>query len=126
MAASVYICKGYSLRMLHFKKNQKPNNPVHLLISRCNTSIENLTQYMESRCEQLTKTIPCCTEDTAHLLDVIDDTKTYNKRHISSDHILVLLDIVSMFPNIGNIIVIQAFLPFQTQEKPKTIYRIYS
>ena len=73
--------------------------PVRLLISGCNTAIENLSRFIEIICSPLTEVMQSRIKDTSHLLDIID---TLNEQAISHHTKLVSLDIVNMFPSIDN------------------------
>ena len=54
-------------------KTHKPNSPVRLLITGCNTAIENLSRFIEVVCAPLTNNIEIKISDTSHLLDIIDE-----------------------------------------------------
>ena len=80
-------------------KTHKPNNPVRLLTTGCNTAIENLSRFIEVVCAPLTNNIETRIRDTSHLLDIIDDI---NSEMIPDIKILVSFDIVNMYPSISN------------------------
>ena len=80
-------------------KTHKPNNPVRLLTTGCNTAIENLSRFIEVVCAPLTNNIETRIRDTSHLLDIIDDI---NSEMIPDNKILVSFDIVNMYPSISN------------------------
>ena len=77
----------------------KPNNPVRLLTTGCNTSIENLSHFIEVVCAPLTNNIEIRIRDTSHLLDIIDEL---NSERIPDNTILVSFDIINMYPSIDN------------------------
>ena len=80
-------------------KTHKPNNPVRLLTTGCNTAIENLSRFIEAVCSPLTNNIETRIKDTCHLLDIIDEL---NSEMIPDNTILVSFDIVNMYPSIDN------------------------
>ena len=80
-------------------KTHKPNNPVRLLTTGCNTAIENLSRFIEVVCAPLTNNIETRIRDTSHLLDIIDEL---NLEKIPDNIILVSFDIVNMYPSIDN------------------------
>ena len=49
-------------------KTHKPNDPVLLLTTGCNTAIENLSHFIEVVCAPLTNNIETRIRDTSHLL----------------------------------------------------------
>ena len=67
-------------------KTHKPNNPVRLSTTGCNTAIENLSRFIEVVCAPLTNNIETRIRDTSHLLDIIE-----NIRELSSLTSLILL-----------------------------------
>ena len=74
-------------------KTHKPNNPVRLLTTGCNTAIENLSRFIEVVCAPLTNNIETRIRDTSHLLDIIDEL---NSERILLNTVLVSFDIVNM------------------------------
>ena len=80
-------------------KTHKPNNPVYLLTTGCNTAIENLLRFIKLVCTPLTNNIETRIRDTSHLLDIIDEL---NSERIPDNTILVLFDIIKMYPSIDN------------------------
>ena len=74
-------------------KTHKPNNPVRLSTTGCNTAIENLSRFIEGVCAPLTNNIETRIRDTSHLLDIIDEL---NSERILLNTVLVSLDIVNM------------------------------
>ena len=80
-------------------KIHKPNNPVRLLTTGCNTAIENLLRFIEVVCAPLTNNIETRIRDTSHLLDIIDEL---NSERIPDNTILVSFDIINMYPSIDN------------------------
>ena len=82
-----------------FYKTHKPNVPVRLLTTRCNTIIENLVIFVEKHCAKLTENIPTKINDSYHLIDI---SETMNAKGIPDNAILVCFDIVSMFSGIDS------------------------
>ena len=80
-------------------RTHKVNNPVRVIISVCNTAIENLSIYIEHVLFQLSESIPSRIRDSNNLLDIIDNI---NRMFLLANAILVSFDIVNMFPNIDN------------------------
>ena len=80
-------------------KTHKPNNPVRLLTSGCNTAIEKLARYIEVICAPLTENMRSRIKNTSHLLSIIDEI---NSKGIPENTILVFFDVVNMFPSIDN------------------------
>ena len=80
-------------------KTHKPNNPVRLLTTGCNTPIENLLQFIKVVCAPLTNNIETKIRDTSHLLDIIDEL---NSERVPDNTILVSFDIMNMYPSIDN------------------------
>ena len=80
-------------------KTHKPNNPVRLLTTGCNTAIENFSRFIEVVCAPLTNDIERRLRDTSHLLDTIDES---NLERIPDNTILVSFDIINMYPGIDN------------------------
>ena len=82
-------------------KTHKPNNPVCLLTTGCNTAIENVSCFIEVVCAPLTNNIETRIRDTSHLLDevIIDELKS---ERIPDNTILVSFDIINMYPSIDN------------------------
>ena len=56
-------------------KTHKPNNPVRLSTTGCNTAIENLSRFIEGVCAPLTNNIETSIRDTSHLLDIIENIR---------------------------------------------------
>ena len=77
-------------------KTYKPDIPVRLFTTVCNTAIENISRFIESICAPLTSNLPNIIKETSHLLDLID----INKSSLPDKLILVSFDIINMFPNI--------------------------
>ena len=80
-------------------QTHKPNNPVPLLTTGCNTAIKNLLRFIEVVCAPLTNNIETRIRDTSHLLDIIDEL---NSERIPDNTILVSFDIINMYPSIDN------------------------
>ena len=79
-------------------KTQKQGNPVRLLTT--GYTIVNLSKFIENVCETLTENMRYRNRDISHLLDFID---TINEEGMPDEIILVLFDIVNMFPSINNV-----------------------
>ena len=79
-------------------KTHKQGNPVRLLTT--GYTIENLSKFIENVCETLTENMRYRNRDISHLLDFID---TINEEGMPDEIILVLFDIVNMFPSINNV-----------------------
>ena len=80
-------------------KTHKPNNPVRLLTSECNTAIEKLARYIEVICAPLIENMRSRIMNTSHLLSIVDEL---NHKGIPENTILVSFDVVNMFPSIDN------------------------
>ena len=80
-------------------KTHKPDIPVRLLTTGCNTAIENVSRFIESICTPLKSNLSNIIKYASHLLDLIDDI---NKSSLPDKLILVSFDITNMFPNIDN------------------------
>ena len=78
-------------------KAHKENNPVRVLTSGCNTTVENVSIFVENILFQLTSELPSRVKDTCHMLEIIDDMN-----NLSSSTIPVSFDVVNMFPSIDN------------------------
>ena len=78
-------------------KTHKPNNPVRLLTTGCNTAIENLSRFIEVVCAPLTNNIKTRIRDTSHLLDIIDELIS---ERIPDNIILVSFDIINIYPKL--------------------------
>ena len=74
-------------------KTHKPNNPVRLLTTGCNTAIENLSRFIEVICAPLINNIETKIRDISHLLDIIDEL---NSERILLNTVLISFDIVNM------------------------------
>ena len=80
-------------------KTHKPNNPVRLLTTGCNTAIEHLSRFIEVVCAPLTNNNETRVRDTSHLFDIIDEL---NPERIPDNTILVSFDTMNMYPSIDN------------------------
>ena len=87
-------------------KIHKEGNPLRLLTAGCNTTVENLSRFIEKIYAPLTKTnnIDARIKDTEHLLQIIDK----NSNGLPNDSIFVSFHIVNLFPNTDNIKGIEA------------------
>ena len=72
-------------------KTHKPDIPVRLFTTVCNTAIETLSRFIESICAPLTSNLPNIIKETSHLLDLID----INKSSLPDKLILVSFDIIN-------------------------------
>ena len=80
-------------------KPSKRNNPTGLLTIGCNTTIDNLSRFIEVVFASLINNIEIRIRDTSHLLDVIGEL---NSGMIPSITILIAFDIVNMHASIDN------------------------
>jgi hypothetical protein len=80
-------------------KTHKPNIPVRLLTTGCNTAIENLCRFVEKHTYPLAESLPSRIKDTAHLLEIIDEINT---SPLPENVHILSFDIVNMFPSISN------------------------
>ena len=74
-------------------KTNKSDILVRLLTTGRNPAIENLSRLIENICAPLASNLPNILKDTSHFLDLINDIKKN-----SLPDILVLFDIINMFP----------------------------
>ena len=79
-----------------FYISDRPDIPLRLLTTRCNTMIANLLWFILSICASLTSNQPHIIKDTSHLLDFIDDI---NKSSLPEKVILASFHILNTFPN---------------------------
>ena len=86
-------------KMYGLVKTHKVNNPVRVMTSGCNTTIESLSIYIEHGLFELSEGIPSRIKDSNHLLDIIDNM---NSMLLPANSILVSINIVNMFPNTEN------------------------
>ena len=101
-------------------KTHKPNNPVRLSTTGCNTAIENLSRFIEVVCAPLTNNIETRIRDTSHLLDIIDEL---NSERIPDNTILVSFDLINMYPSIDNdrgIVAVKNALETRAYKSPST------
>ena len=104
-------------------KTHKPNNPVRLLTTGCNTAIENLSRFIEVVCAPLTNNIKTRIRDTSHLLDIIYELISER----IPDNILDSFDIINIYPSIDNdrgIPAIRNALETRAYKSPSTHYII--
>ena len=80
-------------------KTHKPDNPAWVITSGCGTPTENLSLFIETYCKLTLENIPCCVQDTRHMLDIIDKL---NGEGIQENYLLVSFDIINMFLSIDN------------------------
>ena len=81
-------------KMYGLVKTQKNDNPVRVITSGCNTSVENLSIFVESILFKESENLKSRIRDTNHMLCIIDD--------LPNNSILVSFDVVNMFPSIHN------------------------
>ena len=108
------------MRTKYSKTRNKPNTPVRLLTSGCNTAIENLARFIETFCAPLLETMKSRIKNTDHLLNIIDEI---NSKGIPEETNLVSFDVINMFPSINNETGIAAMLNRLEQrniKKPST------
>ena len=80
-------------------KTHKIGNPTRVITSGCNTSIENLSIFVENVLYDLSSELPSRIKDANHMLEVIDNLGSLD---LPLNSILVSFDIMNMFPNIDN------------------------
>ena len=80
-------------------KTHKIGNPTKAITSGCNTTIENLSIFVENVLYDIASELPLRIKDTNHMLDIID---YLNSLDLPLNSILVSFDIINMFPNIDN------------------------
>ena len=78
-------------------KTHKENKPVRVITSGCNTSMKNLSIFVENVLFELASELPSQIKDTCHMLEIIHDM---NNSNLGSSAILVCFDVVNMFPSI--------------------------
>ena len=64
-------------------KTYKENNPVRVMTSGCNTTVENLSICNENVLFVLASELPTQIKDTCHMLEIIDDINSSNLRFSS-------------------------------------------
>ena len=72
-------------------KTHEENNPVRVITSACNTTVEKLSIFVENVFFELASELLSRIKDTCHMLEIIGDT---NNSNLSSNAILVSFDIV--------------------------------
>ena len=95
---------------------RSPDIPVTLLTSGCNTTIENLSRFIESICVPLTSNLPNIIKDTTRLSDLIDDISKGSLPDSS---------FVNVFPNIDNekeMEAVHSLLDPRSSKNPTTQY----
>ena len=58
-------------------KARKENNPLRVMKSGCNTSVENLSIFVENVLFKLESELSSRIKDTCHMLEIIDDINTF-------------------------------------------------
>ena len=53
-------------------QTHKQGDPVRLFATGCNTAIENLSRFIDNKCELLTENMRCRIRGTSHFIDIID------------------------------------------------------
>ena len=86
---SIYILGKKSI----LYKTHKLINQIRFLTNGCNTTIENISRFIEVVCETLTNSIETRIRDTSRSFDIIDKL---NSEMIPNNTILVSFDIVNM------------------------------
>ena len=85
-------------------KSHKKDNPARLLLSGCNTAIENLSIFVDYHLTPLAKKLPSFIQDST---DFLNKLLELNYKPTAST-LLVSFDVVNMFPNIDNNLGIKA------------------
>ena len=80
-------------------KTHRNDNTVRVITSGCNTSVENLSIFVESILFKESENLKSRIRDTNHMLCIIDDL---NNSGLPNNSILVSFDVVNMFPSIHN------------------------
>ena len=87
-------------------KTHKEDNPLRLITSCCGTAIENLSAFTEFYLKPIAQGLPSFIKDTTHLLQKIEDLNRTGP--FPKESLLVSWDVVAMFPNIDNVLGINA------------------
>ena len=101
-------------------KTHKPNTPVRLLTTGCNTAIENLSNFLEAVSAPFAEKLKSRIKDTGHLLEIIN---SINSNGLPENTKLVSFDVVNMFPNIDNergINTLRTVFDGRTTQRPPT------
>ena len=80
-------------------KTHKPGNPARVITSGCGRPSKNLSLFVEKYCKIVVDTIPCCVQDTRHMLNIIDEL---NLKGVKNENLLVSFDIMNLFPSKAN------------------------
>ena len=99
-------------------KTHKENNPVRVITSGCNTTVENVSIFVENDLFELASELPSRIKDTCHMLEISDDM---NNSNISSSAILVSFDVANMFPSIDNNMVIASVRKYLDERECKDL-----
>ena len=86
-------------KMYGLIKTHKNNNPARIITSGCNTAIESLSIFVEKALYDIASNLPSRIKDTGHMLHIIEEI---NNSNLLTNSILVVCDIVNMFPSIDN------------------------
>ena len=89
-------------------KTHKEGNPLRLITSCCGTAIENLSTFTEFYLKPLAQNLPPFVKDTTDFLQKIEELNKMGP--FSENSLLVSWDVVAMFPNIDNILGINAVI----------------
>ena len=54
-------------------KTHKNNNPLQIIVSQCNTAVENLSVFVEDMLYTLADALPSKIGDTGHMLYIVDN-----------------------------------------------------
>ena len=92
-------CDSPSASKMYVLLKTKANNPVRIITSGCNTTVENLSIFLEKVLYKEVERIPSRIKDTGHILDIIDNL---NDSDLPENSVLVSFDVVNMFPSIDN------------------------
>ena len=87
-------------KMYGLAKTHKVNNPVRVITSGCRLAVENLSIFVERCLYSEVLKIKSRIQDTSEMLNFIDYLNESNI--LTEGCILVIFDIVNMFPSIDN------------------------
>ena len=97
-------------------KSHKEGNPTPLLLSGCNTAIENLSIFVDYYLTPLAKKLPSFIQDSTDFLNKLLELD-YKP---TESTLLVSFDVVNMFPNIDNNLGIKAVKKALNSRKDKS------
>ena len=80
-------------------RTHKNDNPVRVITSGCNTTVEKLFILVEKTLYPIADNLPSKIKDTNNMLEIIFQL---NEFVLTNNFVLVSFDAVNMFPNIDN------------------------